>query len=178
MIPQQAARTLRLQIPRRRASLFLVKFSIVAPSIPASFAFVIFLPAILPPIVARQVIMFGLTLGAPQTTWTTSSPLSTFKTWRWSLLGWFLTSKILAKTIPEISRPLYSISSIFLNSELIGILALIFCVLVFFKFAFKKNFQKFTLEKHHKTLVIYFLFITLSLFASQSHEFPVKHHVL
>ncbi len=56
-------------------------------------------------------------------------------------------------------------SAIFLSSEIMGILALIFCILVIFKKIIKedKNYQ---FTKYEKTLFIFFLIVTMSLFGS------------
>ncbi len=57
-------------------------------------------------------------------------------------------------------------SSLIFQSEILGGLSLIFSFLVIFKTIFKQENTKLNFEKHEKTFFIYFLIVTLSLFAS------------
>ena len=54
--------------------------------------------------------------------------------------------------------------SLFLQSEMIGAIALVFCSLMIFKILFKKI--NYSLENYERAFIIYFLFVTVSLFAS------------
>ena len=54
--------------------------------------------------------------------------------------------------------------SVFAQSEFLGMFSLLFSLSVLFKVIFKK--QVFNLEFHEKALIIYFLIVTVSLFAS------------
>jgi len=54
--------------------------------------------------------------------------------------------------------------SLFAQSEIIGGVAIIFCILIFFKVLFKG--LNYTLKNYEKALIIYFLFVTVSLFGS------------
>ena len=56
--------------------------------------------------------------------------------------------------------------AVFSSSDAMGIVALFFSFLVVFKLTFNFNKNIFSLEKHEKALIIYFLIVTLSLFAS------------
>ena len=54
--------------------------------------------------------------------------------------------------------------SLFLQSEMIGMIALLFCAAVLFKVVFRGINYK--LENYEKALIVYFLFVTVSLFGS------------
>lgn len=56
--------------------------------------------------------------------------------------------------------------AIFSSSDFMGLLALLFSFLVIFKNIFNFNKNNFSLESHEKALVVYFLIVTISLFAS------------
>lgn len=56
--------------------------------------------------------------------------------------------------------------SIFMSSEMIGGLGLVFSFLVIFKSVFSKNGVEFKLKNYHKALIIYFLIVTVSLMGS------------
>ncbi len=55
-------------------------------------------------------------------------------------------------------------ASLFLSSDIIGAVAILFCFLILFKIAAKSTNYK--IENYEKALIIYFLFVTVSLFAS------------
>ncbi len=57
------------------------------------------------------------------------------------------------------------ISAVILNSEYMGLLALLFSVIVVFKNIFNYD-DKFKFKNYHKALFVYFLIVTVSLFAS------------
>lgn len=54
--------------------------------------------------------------------------------------------------------------SLYFQSEYIGVVAILFCALIFFKCLIKG--VNYNLENYEKALIIYFLFVTVSLFAS------------
>lgn len=54
--------------------------------------------------------------------------------------------------------------SLFMQSEIIGLIALMFCVVVVFKIIILKT--EYNLENYERALVVYFLFVTVSLFGS------------
>ncbi len=58
------------------------------------------------------------------------------------------------------------LASIFLNSEFIGAISLIFSFLVIFKSIFSLEKFNFKLENYHKALIIFFLIVSVSLCAS------------
>lgn len=57
-------------------------------------------------------------------------------------------------------------SAIVTSSEVMGLLALLFCALVWFKFIFYNKRQVYRLFGYEKTFIVYFLIVTISLFAS------------
>lgn len=57
-------------------------------------------------------------------------------------------------------------SAIISSSEIMGLLGFLFSGLVLFKFLFSKRKQVYKLEGYEKTFIVYFLIVTLSLFAS------------
>ena len=57
-------------------------------------------------------------------------------------------------------------AAIFSSSDFMGLLALLFSFLVIFKNIFNFNKNHFSLESYEKALVVYFLIVTISLFAS------------
>ncbi len=81
----------------------------------------------------------------------------------------FINNSLFMNNIDNISYfvlLLVLFGAIISTSEIMGLLGLLFSVLVFFKFIFSKRKQIYKLEGYEKTFIIYFLIVTLSLFAS------------
>jgi len=81
----------------------------------------------------------------------------------------FVTDSFFMNNIDNISYIVLLLTlfaAIVFNSELIGLFALLFSFLMIFKSIFNKEKNNFNLENYERVLIIFFLIVTLSLFAS------------